>query len=391
MESKMKKKRRSGGFCLLLAGLLAIGMAAGCGQQAAETRTAPETTKQTEGESGFAGKLDKKKTETQAAPEPETAAGVSMSGEAQASLEKLRMEMEGTPQKFAVAYLGYVGESGTDLTARIEDIFPQLPETYPFLKEIGTEQTVGSLGDFYCIVPRDENAKITVSQLITEKDADGREIEAGEILYQGGGAPIFLLCNPYCYVDSTDVEITITGVNGEETVWQPIFMMEESSLLLPRNEAGETLALDFTCYPNESMGFPNVDSMGYNRPTAEDLKDSCWYRKGYTADGTGAEYSLDLYEGIYYYYEGEANFSCLYEDGDSEYYQGWWYLEAAEDGTHLCLELYAENGERVANRFPVFIDETGMELLIYQGLDEGMMLPFLDEETPFCFMTRAFG
>ena len=103
MESKMKKKRRSGGFCLLLAGLLAIGMAAGCGQQAAETRTAPETTKQTEGESGFAGKLDKKKTETQAAPEPETAAGVSMSGEAQASLEKLRMEMEGTPQKFAVA------------------------------------------------------------------------------------------------------------------------------------------------------------------------------------------------------------------------------------------------------------------------------------------------
>ena len=48
--------------------------------------------------------------------------------------------------RFAVAYhLGYVGESETDLTAWIGDLFPQLPETYSFLKEIRTEQTVGNL------------------------------------------------------------------------------------------------------------------------------------------------------------------------------------------------------------------------------------------------------
>ncbi|MDI9241638.1 hypothetical protein [Fusibacillus kribbianus] len=156
-------------------------------------------------------------------------------------------------------------------------------------------------------------------------------------------------------------------------------------------EAGEMLALDFTCYSNESTGLLNVDSMEYDRPAAEDLKDSCWCTKGYRADGTGAEYFLDLYDGTYYYYDGEANFSCLYEDGSQEYYQGWWYLEAEEDLTHLCLELCTEDGERVANQFPIYIDETGMELLIYQGLDEGMMHPFLVEETPFCFMTRAFG
>ena len=102
-----------------------------------------------------------------------------MSEEATTSLTKFRSELEGTTYLFAAAYLGYVGEPTAHPAEWIQEICPQLMVDYPFIREISGKQIVGSIGDLYCIVPRDAQTRVMIRQMIDEEDAAGGAKKSG--------------------------------------------------------------------------------------------------------------------------------------------------------------------------------------------------------------------
>ena len=260
--------------------------------------------------------------------DPDKSAEVFMSEEAKASLMLLCQTMDRSTQLFAVAYLGYVGEKVEHPAEWIQNICPQIMEDFPFIKEISEEQTVGSIGDLYCIVPRDAQASVAINQLINEEDATGGAKEAGDVLYRSeAGMPILLFCNEYRYWDRADVEITVVGTDGEQAVWQPM-LDEEEYVVLPQNDDGEFLAMDFTYYLDWDIEFGDMTSMGWYTPDLEDLKETTWNTWQYSEEGERIIYFLDLYGGErsdYGEYDGETCLAWLY-DGDEEYqeyYEGW--------------------------------------------------------------------
>ena len=257
----MRDVRRIRMHCILLVFLIVVLALAGCVK-----KQSGEENDRTGNNESAVHDFSKRKDDLDKSTE------VFMSEEAKASLTTLCQEMDGTTYLFAVAYLGYVGEPTEHPAEWIQNICPQIMKDFPFIKEVSEEQIVGSIGDLYCIVPRDAQASVAINQLINEEDATGGAKEAGDILYRSeAGAPILLFCNEYRYWDRADVEITVVGTDGEQAVWQPM-LDEEEYVVLPQNDDGEFLAMDFTYYPDWDIEFGDMTSMGWYTPDLEDLK-----------------------------------------------------------------------------------------------------------------------
>lgn len=137
----------------------------------------------------------------------------------------------------------------------------------------------------------------------------------------------------------------------------------------------------------------------------EDLKETTWNTWQYPEEGERTIYFLDLYGGErsdYGKYDGEACFAWLY-DGDEEYqeyYEGWWSLEEVDGQVCLRLDIcriggvmYQEGEEPqvISDQFPVLCDMEGLSLILHKGIQNGELLPFLNEQTDFEFMTKSVG
>lgn len=396
LEVVMRDVRRIRMHCILLVFLIVISALAGC----SDKQPANENGNIKMNESAVHD-FSKGKDEALTEIAPDKSAESFMSEYAATSLTALRREMDGTTYLFAAAYLGYIGEATENPAEWIQDICPQIMVDYPFIKEISEKQIVGNIGDLYCIVPRDAQASVMIRQMIDEEDtADGAK-KAGDVLYRSEtGMPILLFCNEFRYRDRADVEISVEGTDGKQAVWQPMLDKAEY-IVLPQNDAGEFLAMDFTYYPNGNAGFGDTTPMGWYAPDLEDLRETVWSTYQDPDEGERTIYYLDLYGGEqadYGEYDGEACFAWRYGDEEcQEYYEGWWSLEEVEGQVCLCLDIcrigglmYREGEEPkvISNQFPVLCDSEGLSMILHKGLQNGESLPFLNEQTDFEFLTQ---
>lgn len=170
-----------------------------------------------------------------------------MDDAAAASLVSLRQALVGTPQQFAVAYLGYAGPDGNtpaDPYAVMEGNAPQLCENLPFLLQIPKENTVGTDGDLFCVVPTDENATVAVNR--TPWDETTETYGDPEVLYRSEKGDPFLLMTAntgWCM----ETEVIITDSQGNVTVWYP-FIDEDGRIARLCDENGASLYYDFSPY-----------------------------------------------------------------------------------------------------------------------------------------------
>lgn len=124
-------------------------------------------------------------------PDPEGPASSTL--EADPSLTALREEILQSESFCAIAYLGRLPEDG-DLERYLEETGALA--AYPFLAELIPEQVVRHQGpEIYCIVPRTQEAALTVQAWICNEENHYRG-EAGERLYEAdNGVPVLLLGN----------------------------------------------------------------------------------------------------------------------------------------------------------------------------------------------------
>lgn len=162
-------------------------------------------------------------------PAGETFKEVDREGE----LTMLRQGMVGTPQRIAVAYLGYYGGvADKPMKDWLADHCPIQSDNHPFLKNFDEDTVIGGEGDLYCLVALDENADISLNRL----NEDG---EVAEILYKGDGKQAILFtANGAGF--APDTSVVLVDSEGESCEYRP--MLENGTLL--QNEA----VMDFTCY-----------------------------------------------------------------------------------------------------------------------------------------------
>ena len=226
----MKKMRRWS--VVALAAMLVVSLLSGC----KSTSGGLTDTKQP---------ADTKGTEaTQPADTKGTEATQPVDDEAIASLVSLRQAMVETPQRFAVAYLGYGEQEPTDPFALMKEMAPQLCEDLPFLLHIPKENVIGTSGQLYCIVPLDENATVAVNAWNWNPDSGTYEDQ--KVLYRSEkGDPILLLCNNTGW--EPDVQVAVTDYDGTVTTWWP--SLDSSLRIAPMtDENGESVFMDFSCY-----------------------------------------------------------------------------------------------------------------------------------------------
>ena len=203
-------------------------------------------------------------------PDKPASAGTTLSTEtvaptddgAEASLVSFRQSLVGTPQRFAVAYLGCEEQEPMDPYALMKKTVPQLCENLPFLLHIPKENVVGSSGQLYCIVPTDENATVAING--GELDPEYGYYDYTNLLYRSEkGEPILLLCNNTGR--EPDVQVTITDSDGTVTIWWPYL---NSSMRIPPmvDENGDSVFTDFSHYDElpapESVGGDYADLVG---------------------------------------------------------------------------------------------------------------------------------
>ena len=226
----MRKNIRILTILLLVLTLLLSGCA-GSAEKAPETKATeapvttaapevPETTQMTE------------------VPEPVTEPDDEL---ADASLVSLRQTMVETPQRFAVAYFGFL-EEGQDPRARMAEAAPQLCENLPFLMNI--QNVAGSAGELFCLVPLDETASVAVNGLVHNEET-GLE-EYTDLLYRSEtGDPLLILCNNSGW--EPDTQVTMVDSEGNVILWYP--QTDLSGCVLPLYDENDNNQMqDFSAY-----------------------------------------------------------------------------------------------------------------------------------------------
>jgi hypothetical protein len=160
---------------------------------------------------------------------------------ADASLVSLRQTMVETPQRFAVAYFGFL-EEGQDPRARMAEAAPQLCENLPFLMNI--QNVAGSAGELFCLVPLDETASVAVNGLVHNEET-GLE-EYTDLLYRSEtGDPLLILCNNSGW--EPDTQVTMVDSEGNVILWYP--QTDLSGCVLPLYDENDNNQMqDFSAY-----------------------------------------------------------------------------------------------------------------------------------------------
>jgi len=220
-------------FCVVL--LIVSFLLTGCGSEPSQpVQTIPSDT----GIAETSGPAES----VQAADPPQE-----MEDAAYASLVSLRQGLIETPQCFAVAYFGYVlpddGEPA-DPYGVMAGVAPQLCEDLPFLLQIPRENSIGTEGHLFCILPKDEQATVSVNWSAWDEAAQTYADAA--VLYRSEKGDPFLLMTTntgWCM----ETEVILVDSQGKVTVWYP-FIDENGRIASLCDENGESLYLDFSPY-----------------------------------------------------------------------------------------------------------------------------------------------
>ena len=252
-----------------------------------------------------------------------------------AALVSLRQALVETPQLFAVAYLGYAEiidqNKQAEPFAIIKENAYWLCEDLPFLMEIPQDRIVGETGELYCIVPKDENATVTVNKGI--RDDDGGQLLYENVIYRSeSGDPILLFCNSGGW--EPDTQVVITDSNGTVTAWYP--QLDENQCAMPlRNESWEDLFFDFSPYREIVMAkHRQLKDTQWGMPAAEMLAGTTWVWDGFLKDGRETSYQVIFEEDL---------LSVRWNDGideqDHEYLYAPWELTYDEDFAILSIDF----------------------------------------------------
>ena len=219
-------------LCVLL--LIGSLLLTGCtGPSGAQEQTQPSEITDTTEDPGTVQDTQTDETEPEASDDP--------------SLAIFRQAMVETPQVFAAAYFGYAlpdGDMPADPRAVMEGVSPELCENLPFLLRIPQENTLGTEGHLFCLLPRDEDATVAVNW--SQWDAATETYADAQVLYRSEkGDPILLMTNntPWCL----ETEVIITDSQGDVTIWYP-FVGDDNRIAALCDENGTSLYYDFSPY-----------------------------------------------------------------------------------------------------------------------------------------------
>lgn len=151
------------------------------------------------------------------------------------ALTLLRQEIAASGSLCGAAYLGTMPQGGDVLEWLADNGWTQ---TFPFLANMTAQQVVTQDGgEVYCIVPADENARMTVQAY----DALNEASPFGDILYDSlDGAPICLRGN----VSDIMSNLAVTVASEEsETVYRPALSLRDGTL---NTAADKGSVYDFT-------------------------------------------------------------------------------------------------------------------------------------------------
>lgn len=209
-----------------------------------------------------------------------------------AELTSVRQAMVGTPQLFAVAYLGITEDmTPCDPKEFMLENTPQLCADLPFLTAIPAENAVGQYGELYCIIPADPAATVAVNRGVQ----NGEDVQYTDTQYRSEtGAPIVVFCNYAGF--EPDTLVTITDSDGNVAQWYPQ-LNDYSCVDIPHNDDWEDTAMDITPYVEMlTRGYENCLQQGWEKPTAEDLIGTVWGTEQYLKDGAVFHCSITFEE-----------------------------------------------------------------------------------------------
>ena len=267
------------------------------------------------------------------------------------SLNLLRQELEERHQdeRFAVAYIGDIDGSLSDLAIPlrdwINDTAPGLCAQYTFVRNIPQERVVGDSGSLFCVVPHDPNATVAVNR-VRWNEAKG-DYETVEVLYRSeSGEPILLfVSNDLGTVPTDTTELLLTDSHPDTLSWYPI----PGIVALPYDSENERrLAYDFTFYSQEGNdGFGS--DIGWTCPSGFQLTQELWAWQGNTDKPALA--TLELHANSSQEDDwGTATFTWWYESDfvtPEEVYTGDWGLTGnGEYSGVLMLDLTRTGGKR---------------------------------------------
>lgn len=256
------------------------------------------------------------------------------------SLLQLREDMAGA--RGAIAYLGTL-ESPDGLPERM--VTSGYFEEYPFLASAPIISYEGSHA--YCFVPKDPADSLTV-----------RSLTDGQVLYEGAGEPILLICNVSDVTPNT--ELSLTSPDGVSTTFSPALGMCDGTVAVP----GDGTVYDFSRYESRAPETaPQVSFLGTwsTQAVFEDQPILC--KLTFQPDGT-MEYLcgyvdtdvLDLLRGTFYVVDDNAKYppgAVLFElsfTSDGTPFWGVFTIEPSDDGgitvTHVSGDplIYGFNG-----------------------------------------------
>ena len=304
---------------------------------------------------------------------------------AEPSLQILRQAMAGTPELFAVAYLGQVDEP-TDISAYILENNPQLLQNYPFIGQIPQDRILGTIGEVYCIIPRDKDAAVLVSQMVWNANND---FVTGSILYRAeSGSPFILLCNSSSY--GLDTQITVATPKGDTANWFP-GIDDSFTVSLPWDPEEGELAWDISLYEAGPRDiYHQWYQEGWTLPYEETLEGTQWVSTGTGPDGREARITLVLNR------NGTATLSWQYTgSATQEYFSGTWSAWL-EHRAFLQLTLQRTGGvlhngaASLSDSFAVLLSPQGDKLLLgFSYYGSGLPLDPVEKDVLAIF--EAFG
>lgn len=290
-------------------------------------------------------------TEAELEPEPEVP-GQEYSADAGTSIDVLREEIEQAEMVFGVGYVGYFEydeEVGIDFAQWYASAASSFAATYSFFSEIDANHTIGESGYLYCILAKDYDSSVTVT------DPDG------ETLYSASnGDPILLFCDMGGDGKTEDLTVTITAPDGKVYVYAPtvddlgypqLLVGDERQVhswtIMPREE--EIISLDDLF----AQGWLGISDYGLSG--GDVLNPNIWTvyvwdeEKQTTAEFSLAFYSNPAANGAT---DGEVVMQCFYENesGVQAEWEGWWKVEIEPDRESvLRLDLMLMRGEDMAH------------------------------------------
>ena len=258
---------------------------------------------------------------------------------AEEALDFLRMMMDGTPQQFAVAYMGWK-EEADELQSWMTENCPGLLNDYPFIPLISEERIIGNAGEVYCVVPMDSDAQVTVRRLQDTPYAEEEGVQ--EVLYEAqSGEPFIVMSNAGDFYQ--DTQVIFTDSQGNRTNWYPQ-TGEYGMAFIPDNENLEELGYDFSYYSEVyPYGYNIWLSLGWESATANELASTCWNRYYEKVEGDELityYWSLNLME------DGTAQLDLMGQESTEicVLYTGTWSLNEFDDVNKVKLELTCVEG-----------------------------------------------